>query len=58
MPQRQLNPVCTRAAEGVRQTRACGQILPGHCQPAQTGPVPACNKVERPAMTFEKEVSE
>ncbi|EUC87147.1 hypothetical protein HMPREF1570_3123 [Klebsiella oxytoca KA-2] len=42
----------------MRQTRACGQILPGHCQPAQTGPVPACNKVERPAMTFEKEVSE
>ncbi|AWF34712.1 hypothetical protein CSC17_4887 [Klebsiella oxytoca] len=42
----------------MRQTRAYGQILPGHCQPAQTGPVPACNKVERPAMTFEKEVSE
>ncbi|WP_227628149.1 hypothetical protein, partial [Klebsiella oxytoca] len=58
MPQRQLNPGCTCAVEGVRQTRACGQILPGHCQPAQTGPVPACNKEERPAMTFEKEVSE
>ncbi|ELK0735987.1 TPA: hypothetical protein NBM04_005320 [Klebsiella oxytoca] len=58
MPQRQLNPGCTCAVEGVRQTRACGQILPGHCQPAQTGPVPACNKEEPPAMTFEKEVSE